>query len=317
MIIEWLRKKHKSPLEQWIEVVVVVLPLVFLIRTFVFGLYVVPSGSMETTMLVGERFYADKFTPWFTSIKRGEIISLNDPTYKYSNSRLKNLFQRYVWGPSNWTKRVIGIPGDHVKGVIEDGHPVIYLNEKKLEEPYVNKYPLIYAWLGHIPTFQDLRTGRFNWDIRSFDPSKPYDKQPFYLMDDRLVISDKSEIYPDVPYSEKFAAYLDYPNTPMLDGSDEFDHQLGPDEFWVMGDNRKCSRDSRSWGKLDQRKVAIHGRIKFRFFSIQYTKPWSWQPIPGISWLKFDESWVILDLILHPIDFWKRIRWNRCFGKIN
>ena len=316
MILEWLRKKHKSPLEQWIEVVVVVLPLVFLIRTFVFGLYVVPSGSMETTMLVGERFYADKLTPWFTPIQRGEVISLNAPTYPYSENKFQNLFQRYVWGPYNWTKRVIGIPGDHVKGVIEDGRPVIYLNEKKLEEPYVNKYPLIYLWLGQVPTFQDLRLGHSHWDIHSFDTEKSYDTQPFYLVDEKLIISDKSEVYPEVPYSEKFAAYLDYPKTPMLDRSDEFDVQLGDEEFWVMGDNRKCSNDSRAWGKLNRAKVGIHGRIKYRFFSIQYTKPWSWQPIPGLTWLKVDESWLLLDLLLHPIDFWKRIRWNRCFAKI-
>lgn len=268
-------------------------------------------------MLVGERFLADKLTPWFTEIKHGEVVSINDPTYPYSDNTLVHLFQSYVWGPSNWTKRVIGIPGDHVKGVIEDGHPVIYLNDKKLEEPYLNQYPLIYSWLGKVPTFQDLRLGQFHWDIRSFDPSKPYDQQPFYLLNDKLIISDKSEVYPDVPYSEKFAAYLDYPNTPMMDGSDEFDVQLGDNEFWLMGDNRKCSRDSRSWGKLNRDKVKMHGRIYACFFSMQYTAPWSWQPIPSISWLKFDESWVVIDLLLHPISFWKRIRWNRCFRRVS
>ena len=123
---------------------VALLVVVFLIRTFVFGLYQVPSGSMETTMLVGERFFADKFTYLFSSPQRGDIITLNDPTYAYSTNPLVNVFESYVWGPSNWTKRVIGIPGDHVKGVIEDGKPVVYVNGQKLNEPYLNEYPLIY-----------------------------------------------------------------------------------------------------------------------------------------------------------------------------
>ena len=39
---------------------------------------------------------------------------------------------------------VIGVPGDHIKGVIEDGKPVVYVNGKKLDEQaYINKYPLI------------------------------------------------------------------------------------------------------------------------------------------------------------------------------
>src|SRR3989337_1425775 len=97
--------------------------IVFLIRTFGFGLYQVPSGSMETTLLVGERFFADKFSYLFREPAYGDVISFNEPpvSFNYSNNKLVNLFQRYVWGPSNWTKRVIGIPGDEVHGVIEDG----------------------------------------------------------------------------------------------------------------------------------------------------------------------------------------------------
>jgi len=118
--------------QAWYNQIIVILTLVFLLRTFGFGLYQVPTGSMETTMLVGERFFADKLTVWFTSIKRGEIISFNEPIYKYSKNPFMNLWERYFWGPSNWTKRVIGIPGDHIQGKIEDGHPVVYLNGKKI-----------------------------------------------------------------------------------------------------------------------------------------------------------------------------------------
>src|SRR5262245_22176728 len=134
--LAWFKKQDKSFFEQLIEAIIVVVPIAFVIRTFIFGLYIVPSGSMETTLLVGERFIADKLTPWFRPIERGEIIALNSPRYHYSTHPIKNLFERYVWGPENWTKRVIGIPGDHVKGVIEEGKPVVYLNGAKLDEPY-------------------------------------------------------------------------------------------------------------------------------------------------------------------------------------
>jgi signal peptidase I len=147
-------KKRKSFWANTVEIIGLLL-LVFLIRTFGFGLYQVPSGSMETTLLVGERFFADKLSYLFREPRRGEVISFNEPpvSYHYSGNTLINLFQRYVWGPSNWTKRVIGVPGDEVRGAIEDGKPVVYLNGKKLDEPYLNKYPLIHLW--RTATFSD------------------------------------------------------------------------------------------------------------------------------------------------------------------
>src|SRR5579872_4732903 len=98
-------KKQQSFLSSAVEFIFL-LTVVFLIRTFFFGLYQVPTGSMETTMLVGERFFADKLSYNFRSPRYGEIIAFNSPEFKYSTNPLMKLFQRYVWGPDNWTKRV-------------------------------------------------------------------------------------------------------------------------------------------------------------------------------------------------------------------
>lgn len=294
----WLRKEDKSFFEQ----AIIIIPIIFAIRTFVFGLYLVPSGSMETTMLVGGRYVADKFTVWFSPIQRGEIISLNSPVYQYSENVFVNWFQRYIWGPDSWTKRVIGIPGDHIVGAIEDGKPVVYLNGSKIDEPYINQYPLIYMWQGSVPTMQDRYLGLVGLDVRSFDPSKPFDQQPFYNIDPKLICG-KQDIRPiNAVYDESIHGYLSYPHVPLANGDDVFDVVLGENQYWLMGDNRMGSLDSRSWGAADGR--LIHGRIAFCFFTMQLSQAW--------SWLIFDQSWWITDLILHPIDFWHRIRWSQC-----
>ncbi len=264
----------------------VLLLIAGLIRTFGFGLYQVPTGSMETTMLVGERFFADKFTIHFSSLKNGDIISFNDPLFEYSKNPLINVFQRYVgvpqgglsWGPQNWTKRIIGIPGDRVSGVIEDGKPAVYLNGKKLDEPYLNKYPLIYASV--------MGTQR------SYDPSRPFDQQPFYNM-------DPYEVQKAIRFFERRGrSPIVNPGTPIEgQGSDVFDIHLGPNQYWVMGDNRLGSLDSRAWGPLDGK--LIHGKIIWRIFSVDS-----------------DDSWWVFDLLKHPIDFWKRVRWSRCFQSV-
>ncbi len=270
----------KSKIIKFIYEIGTLVVIAFLIRTFGFGLYQVPTGSMETTLLTGERFFSDKFTPLFVPIKRGDIIAFNKPVYKYSKNYLVNLWQRYVWGPENWTKRVIGIPGDHVEGKIEDGHPVVYLNGKKLDEPYLNKYPLVYVFKKEKPGFQDLMVGNFS--------AKPvtYDSK-YYRINPELILKD--------PQGN---IILDKPDTPLPENKDVFDVNLEDNQYWVMGDNRKGSADSRYWGILDG--SLIHGKIVFRIWSIDS-----------------ESSWWIFDLLSHPIDFFKRIRWSRCLQTVS
>lgn len=260
---------------------VLLLVIVFLIRTFIFGLYQVPTGSMETTMLVGERFFADKASYWLRKPRRGEIVALIQPTYQFKKGFFGQLFERYVWGPQNWTKRIIALPGQHVQGIIEDGKPVVYIDGQKISEPYLNTYPLIMV--------DETR--------RSYDPSALYTEQPFYQINPANLILDPYTGNPITTYPDE----AHYSSTPSAlrtkrfwDGSDEFDVQLGPDEYWLMGDNRRGSDDSRYFGPVKEQN--IFARIIFRIWSVDS-----------------NESWWILDLIKHPVDFWKRIRWNRFF----
>lgn len=276
---------QKKGLLSQIKELVFILLIAGAIRTFVFGLYQVPTGSMETTMLVGERFFADKLTPWFSQPKRGDIIAFNDPTFKYAATALKRLVQMYVWipmlswGPENWTKRVIGIPGDRVQGRIEDGKPVVYVNGVKLQEPYLNKYPLV--------PIERTALNSFTW--QSYDPALSYDKQLFYRMNEREVHATKRKLE-----LENGITML-WPG--LTQAKDVFDITLGDDEYWAMGDNRLNSKDSRYWGPLPGR--FIHARIVWRLFSLDSS-----------------ESWFIADLLKNPLEIWSRVRWIRCFQRV-
>lgn len=263
----------------------VIISIVFFIRTFFFGLYQVPTGSMETTMLVGEYFFADKLTPMVRTFKRGDIIAFNDPKYEYSENPFVNVWQRYVWGPSNWTKRIIGLPGEHIEGKIEDGVPVVYVNGVKLDEPYLNKYPIIAVWERMPESLLNI-DDRASLTYRSYDPSLPFDRQPFYKIDPSKLV-----MHPLIKP-------IKYPHTPLdMGGSDVFDVHLGPDEYWMMGDNRLGSHDSRGWGPL--KRTLIHGRILFRLLSIDS-----------------QESWLILNILKHPLAFWSQVRWGRCMNVV-
>ena len=322
-------KKRQSTLGSIIEFCGL-LVIVFLIRTYGFGLYQVPTGSMETTILVGERFLSDKFTYNFRGPRYGEIIAMNDPEYEYSDNYFKRLYQRYVWGPQNWTKRVIGLPGDTIKGVIEDGHPVVYRNGEKLDEPYVNRYPLISELSQDVNVLikeieaeirQMSRQYKLDQSMvqqyimqrlsqaalppRSYDSSVPCDQQPFYRFDENNLIRDEQGnpaidpfLIPGAPmYSSNGKTSPDETRN-NWNKSDVFFVKLGADEYWGMGDNRLGSKDCRFFGPV--KREQIHGRIIFRLWSIDS-----------------NEGWWIVDLIKNPIDYWKRVRWSRCYQSVN
>lgn len=308
------------------------LVLIFLIRTFGFGLYQVPTGSMEPTLLVGERFFADKFTYLFRSPKKGEIISFNDPVFNYSNNRIKRLYEDYVWGPSNWTKRVIATPGQTVEGKIEDGKPVVYVDGVKLDEPYVNPYPLLgyYSmpypeYVKHLDRYlldmvqcgrlsmrnyesekkKELQNFKDGSPSRTYDPAKSFENQPFYRFEqDRIIRNEDGELQLKEPHTAlptpdqrmRYRGHRDGEN--YWTGSDEFHVKLGSDQYWVMGDNRLGSHDCRFFGPINTH--LIHGRIVFRIWS-----------------LDSEEGWWIFDLLRHPIDFWTRVRWSRCMQTVS
>jgi signal peptidase I len=305
-----LNELTKPVWRQWIESIGVALFLLLILRNFIFGLYHVPTGSAEPTLLVGDRIFGNKMSYYFSDVKRGEYIILDQPDFKYDHSSMIKLFwQKYVGfgipalglpnGAASWTKRVIGIPGDTVEGRIEDGKPVVYLNGTKLNEPYVNPYPLICAkkTIGFfdehnfmsslLPFFKKRPTEHADHNGTvwyTYNPAlAPYD-QPFYKLYNEEI--ERSSIS----------------NEPMFrqpDAASEHDifgpFKLPEGKYWVMGDSRKNSMDSRYWLFLD--KSAIQGRVSFIIWSVDS-----------------EEMFWFFELIKHPIDFWTRsLRWDRFF----
>jgi signal peptidase I len=90
--------------------------------------FVIPTGSMEDTLLVGDHLLVDKlaYAPAdhvtnnllpYEGVKRGDIIVFRYPV---------DITQTFV-------KRVIGVPGDHIRLQ----NKIVYLNGHELTEPYV------------------------------------------------------------------------------------------------------------------------------------------------------------------------------------
>jgi signal peptidase I len=84
-------------------------------------------------------------------------------------------------------------------------------------------------------------------------------------------------------------------STPYLDGRPIAEYQFKMDYYWMMGDNRDNSLDSRFWGYVPENHIV--GKPLFVFFSIQYKRPTT-------QGRRQEDEFV-------------KVRWNRIFKSIN
>lgn len=305
-----LYHQSKPVWQQWVEAIIVAGCAAFIIRTFVFGLYHVPTGSAEPNLLVGDRLYGNKLAYRFNDIKFGDLVIFDNPEFQYSReSAIQELWQKYIGvpflffqaGPDNWVKRVLALPGDTIEGRIENGVPVLYRNNQKLPDEYVNPYPLLLQnkqtgiidpdafGAGLLPGFLKKKYTQVRY---TYDPSKSYENQEYYKTNEAEVVTDQ--------FGEKIL-YHAFTPTHAYGGHnvDKFGPFVVPEnKYWVQGDSRKNSRDSRWWGFLD--RSLIQGRASFTLYSIDSEEPF---------WL--------FALLAHPIRFFTQlVRWNRCFKNL-
>jgi signal peptidase I len=128
------KPERKETVWDTLRSLLIVLVGVFCIRAFVAEATVIPTGSMESTILIGDHVFLNKllYGP------RLPYTSLRLPPFREIH-RLDIVAFRYPRNPSvMFVKRVIGVGGDVVK--IEDKK--VYLNGRALFEPYAQfQYP--------------------------------------------------------------------------------------------------------------------------------------------------------------------------------
>ena len=133
------RKKRKAR-SFWRELpllIVIALAIALLIKSFVVQAFFIPSSSMENTLDIGDKVLVNKLIYHFRSIQPGDIVVFNgegswDPVpapVKASSNPLVRLYDVTLDplyhsilglfgtapGQTDFIKRVIGVPGDHVK----------------------------------------------------------------------------------------------------------------------------------------------------------------------------------------------------------
>ena len=112
----------KAEILSWVEVIVVAVALALFIDNVIIINATVPSGSMEKTIMTGDRVLGTRFSYWFSEPRRGDIV-----VFKYPIDEALGKNTKFI-------KRIIGLPGETVE--IMDG--VVYINGEALQEDYIN-----------------------------------------------------------------------------------------------------------------------------------------------------------------------------------
>ncbi|HEU4668799.1 MAG TPA: signal peptidase I [Arthrobacter sp.] len=146
-------KSAASPVFAWLKevatVVVIAVVLSFLIKTFLFRAFFIPSESMVNTLDVDDRIFVNLLVPEPFSLTRGDVVVFRD-TKGWLPAAPETAQGPFTWVQDGLTfvgllpdnseqhlvKRVIGLPGDHV--VCCDAGGKLTINGTAIDESYVN-----------------------------------------------------------------------------------------------------------------------------------------------------------------------------------
>ena len=225
-----MSRPDRSPgkLAEWLRFILVWGGLCLLIRFFVIQVFVIISGSMMNTLLVGDFLVVNRAAigspipgtslriPGYSSPKRFDILVFDPPHEE--NMML--------------VKRLIGTPGD----TLEMRDKNLYINGSVSNEPYVR----------HIAESPDHSDVRMTWQV-------PY-----------LVAGVDAGAYR--PSRDTWGPIV-----------------IPPDHYFMLGDSRDDSQDSRYWGLLESWR--LEGRASFIYYSYERG---TMTPFPWIRRIRWD-----------------------------
>jgi signal peptidase I len=175
-------------LAEWAIILVLALGAAYLLRTYCFQTFYIPSTSMAPTLQVGDRIIVSKISVELGTIHRGDILVFERPPAEDCGGQQVN----------DLVKRVVGLPNEYIKSI---GNNIFWAPIPKNSAAPIVWHKLDETWEHSSMLGQSIQT-------------------PYYT--------------------------------------------IGPNEYYMLGDNHIESCDSRYWGSIS--KDLIVGKVIFRIW---------------------------------------------------
>jgi signal peptidase I len=147
------RRRRRSAVKEIPLLAGVAVLIALVLKTFLVQAFVIPSGSMENTIQIGDRVLVDKLTPGFGSKpQRGDVVVFRDPgrwleaeqaAEKDDPVVIKQIKEGLTWigllpsdNDRDLIKRVVAVGGDKVACCDAQGR--VTVNGVPLNEPYIH-----------------------------------------------------------------------------------------------------------------------------------------------------------------------------------
>lgn len=224
------RRRAGAELWEWTKTLVLTVVFLVIIRTFLVQTFVITSGSMEETLLVGDFLMVNRLglgtrlpgtevlTPGYSEPRRGDVLVF-DPAHEEGIKLVK---------------RLVGMPGD----TLSMRDKVLYINGARQEEPYAR------------------------WRDPEGDDEHPW-------MEWQLAhLTDGTDPKEYIPTRDNWGPIV-----------------VPVDRYFMLGDNRDFSLDSRYWGLIERWR--IEGRAMFFYFSYNRDSRAPFAFIREVRWDRF------------------------------
>lgn len=238
---------HKSSWIKTCSSAFPVLLLVFIVRSFIFEPFQIPSGSMMPTLLIGDFIFVKKFAYGIKDpITQSTLIKTSHP------KRGDVVVFKYPLDPRlDYIKRVVGLPGDRItydpiakRLTVQQGCISLRKCSTELLITYSDIVPSDF-----VQTFNCIGNG----EVRSSFFQLPLNEQ----VDDGIRLAECKESLDGVVHNiltvpgqqNSLKVYYQQPGQLLAEWV------VSPGNYFVMGDNRDNSADSRYWGFVPERNL--------------------------------------------------------------